>query len=257
MRCAASPAGCAGTATSCRSWRTSRRSSSAISRGSATGCAATAFDPGEVDRVRLAAWCAGPHRLPDGGRLHAPAAGHRLAELPHARDAGQLCGLPPVAALAPTGLFLARQFLDFEPGIHWSQMQMQSGTTGINTLRIYSPAKQARTRTRPATTCAAGCRSSARRLPGADRGRARSRGRDQGTPAPTAADCPSPCRGRRPPAAPRLAPQRPAINGEASAAATTSGALTAAIACFIVRVMKGPAYVADGYTLPQQRLGAD
>jgi len=27
--------------------------------------------------------------------------------------------------------------------------------------------------------------------------------------------------------------------------------LTAAIACFIVRVMKGPAYVADGYALPQ------
>jgi deoxyribodipyrimidine photo-lyase len=42
------------------------------------------------------------------------------------------------------GQFLARQFLDFEPGIHWSQMQMQSGTTGINTLRIYSPSKQAR-----------------------------------------------------------------------------------------------------------------
>jgi deoxyribodipyrimidine photo-lyase len=42
------------------------------------------------------------------------------------------------------GLHLARLFLDFEPGIHWSQMQMQSGTTGINTLRIYSPSKQAR-----------------------------------------------------------------------------------------------------------------
>ena len=42
-----------------------------------------------------------------------------------------------------TGLHLAREFLDYEPGIHWAQTQMQSGTTGINSLRIYSPIKQA------------------------------------------------------------------------------------------------------------------
>jgi len=39
---------------------------------------------------------------------------------------------------------LGRCFLDFEPGIHYCQFQMQAGSLGPNSVRVYNPVKQSR-----------------------------------------------------------------------------------------------------------------
>jgi deoxyribodipyrimidine photo-lyase len=99
---------------------------------------------GEIDRARLQAWCEGQTGFPmvDACMRQLRATGwlnFRMRAMLVSFAAYHLW-----LHWREPGLFLARQFLDFEPGIHWSQMQMQSGTTGINTLRMYSPSKQAR-----------------------------------------------------------------------------------------------------------------
>ena len=44
-------------------------------------------------------------------------------------------------------LYLATQFVDYEPGIHYSQCQMQAGRTGINAIQFTTPLNKAWTKT--------------------------------------------------------------------------------------------------------------
>ena len=95
--------------------------------------------------------------LPHGGRLHALAQRDRVAQLQDEGDGGLLASYHLWLHWRPTALYLARVFLDYEPGIHYSQVQMQSGTTGINAVQIYSPIKQVKDHDPRGPSSAVGC----------------------------------------------------------------------------------------------------